>query len=356
MIDQLYAAAMRRRRERYAARPDLRLRLRRPVISIGNIAVGGRGKTPIVECVARLLLGMGERPAILSRGYGRRRRAPGVVVVRDATGIRADLERAGDEPLMLARRLPGVAVLVSANRYLAGRLAEHHLGATVHLLDDGFQHLQLDRDLDLVVVTAEDLDPAARTLPTGRLREPPDVLIAADAILAADDRVRWERPGDTPRLFRTRRTLHQARTDRGEVTPGKAVAFAGIADPPRFFEDLRAAGWMLVATAAFRDHHRFSRHDLATLMSRARRGGAEVLLTTEKDYVRLLPYRPFERPIAWVPLTMEPDPLAEFRDWLAAQLRAARDELPPSALAAPAAIAERERARRERAGVGPGEQ
>jgi hypothetical protein len=91
-------------------------------------------------------------------------------------------------------------------------------------------------------------------------------------------------------------------------------------------------------------------------MSRARRGGAEVLLTTEKDYVRLLPYRPFERPIAWVPLTMEPDPLAEFRDWLAAQLRAARDELPPSALAAPAALAERERARRERAGVGPGEQ
>ena len=329
MIDQLYAAFARRRRERYAARPDLRLRLRRPVISVGNLAVGGRGKTPLVECIARLLLEMGERPAILSRGYGRRVREPGVVVVRDPRGIRADLDRAGDEPLMLARRLDGVSILVSSNRYLAGRLAEHHLGATVHVLDDGFQHLQVDRDVDIVIVKGEDLDPDRPTLPTGRLREPPDVVIAADAILAADDRVHWS--GEFPAVFRTRRHLQPPRNEAGELLPRKAIAFAGIADPQAFFDDLRAAGWPVEATVAFRDHHRFSRQDVAGLMARARSSGAGALVTTEKDYVRLLPFRPFELPVAWVPLTMEPDPLAAFRDWLGAQLRAARDQVPEAA-------------------------
>ena len=145
LISSFYAAAARRRRERYARRPDLRIRLRRPVVSVGNLAVGGRGKTPLVATLARLLLEAGERPAILSRGYGRTRPEDGVVVVRDPDGIRADLARSGDEPLMLARQLPGVSILVSGDRYLAGRLAEHHFGSTVHVLDDGFQHLQLDR-------------------------------------------------------------------------------------------------------------------------------------------------------------------------------------------------------------------
>src|SRR5687767_9353754 len=111
MLNALYAAAMRRRRERFACRPDLRRRLRRPVISIGNLAVGGRGKTPLAASVARMLLDAGERPAILSRGYRRAHSGHGVVVVRDPEGIRADLARSGDEPLMLARQLPGASVL-----------------------------------------------------------------------------------------------------------------------------------------------------------------------------------------------------------------------------------------------------
>ena len=169
MLSALYAAAMRRRRERFARRPDLRRRLRRPVISIGNLAVGGRGKTPIVATVVRELLAMGERPAILTRGYARTRQEDGVVVVRDPDGIRSDLARAGDEPLMLARQLPGVSVLVSPDRYLAGCVAEHHFAATVHVLDDGFQHLQLERDIDIVIIGHDDVkDPV--TLPRGRLR------------------------------------------------------------------------------------------------------------------------------------------------------------------------------------------
>ncbi len=321
VLSTLYAAIARRRRERYAARPELRRRLRRPVISVGNLAVGGRGKTPTVACLARLLLDLGERPAILSRGYKRRTPADGVVIVRDAHGIRADLDRSGDEPLMLARQLPGVAVLSSSDRYVAGRLAELHLGATVHVLDDGFQHLQLDRDIDLVIVAGEDLDERAKTLPGGRLREPADTLLAADALLAADEAVfaNGPKPRHAPfEMFRLRKVL-------GQVAPGRSLALAGIARPEVFFADLRASGQELVKTMSFPDHHRYSAKDFSRICAAARAAGAERILTTEKDHVRLLPYRPFPLPVEWVPLTIEPDPLPEFRSWLAGELDAARD-------------------------------
>jgi tetraacyldisaccharide 4'-kinase len=333
LLSTLYAAIARRRREFYARRPDRRRRLRHPVVSVGNIAVGGRGKTPTVACLARLLLEMGERPAILSRGYARRRLHDGVVVVRDAKGMRADLERAGDEPLMLARRLPGVAVLSSSDRYVAGRLAEHHLGATVHLLDDGFQHVQLDRDVDLVIVMGEDLADDAQTLPGGRLREPADALLAADAVLAGDQQVfaLGPEPRHAPfEIFRMRKTvgeptLEDSRVDSRTLENGRSLAVAGIARPQQFFDDLRAAGREVVKTMVFRDHHRYSRGDVTRLFGEARAAGAGTILTTEKDYVRLLPFRPFAVPVAWVPLTMEPDPLPEFRNWLTGALDAARD-------------------------------
>jgi tetraacyldisaccharide 4'-kinase len=317
MIDALYAAIVRRRRERYARRPDLRRRLRRPVISVGNLAVGGRGKTPMVSSIARELLRMGERPAILTRGYARATPEDGVVVVRDPQGMRADLARAGDEPLMLARSLPGVSVLVSSDRYLAGRLAEHQFDATVHVLDDGFQHLQLDRDVDIVMMAREDIAHPL-TLPAGRLREPLDTLVAADAIVAVDDDVVVEAGQDVP-VFRARRVL----TNPAPGVP--AMAVAGIASPSRFFEDLRAAGTIPVKTRAFRDHQPYSRADLARICTEAKSAGAAIVVTTEKDYVRLLPFRPFPMPIVCAALTMEPDPLPEFRQFLAGSLRAARD-------------------------------
>jgi tetraacyldisaccharide 4'-kinase len=291
------------------------------VISVGNLAVGGRAKTPTTAAVARVLCDLGERPAILTRGYGRRRVDDGVVVVRDAGGIRADLDRSGDEPLMLARQLPGVAILASGNRYLAGTVAERHLGATVHLLDDGFQHLQLDRDVDLVIVAGEDLDEASRTLPGGRLREPPDALLAADAVLALDEDVfaLGPKPRHAPfQMFRLRKSL-------GETPATRVFAIAGIAKPERFFADVRAAGHELAGQKAFADHHRFSARDLERIVRDARAAGADAVITTEKDYVRLLPFRPFAMPVVRLPLTMEPDPLPEFRSWLAGELDAARD-------------------------------
>lgn len=322
MLSSIYAAVARRRREFYAARPDLRRRLRHPVISIGNLAVGGRGKTPIVACVTKLLMELGERPAVLSRGYARRHADDGVVVVRDRDGIRADLDRSGDEPLMLARQLPGASVLSSADRYTAGRLAEEHLAATVHVLDDGFQHLQLDRDIDLVIVAGEDLAEGARTLPGGRLREAPDTLMAADAVLAADEAAFERRPRDGHyETFRLRRIV-------GDVPRVPMMAVAGIARPGRFFEDLRSAGYEVVSTASFADHHAYTRRDVDRLLRAARSAGAAQIVTTEKDFVRLLPFRPFAVPISWLPLTMEPDPLPDFQSWLAGALNDARGVLP----------------------------
>ena len=321
MLDALYAAAARRRREWYAARPDLRRRLRRPVLSIGNIAVGGRGKTPLAALVARLLLEMGERPAILSRGYNRSDPQDGVVVVRDAGGLRADLGRSGDEPMMLARQLPGAIVITAPDRYLGGRLAEHHLGATVHLLDDGFQHFQLDRDADLVLVAREDL--SGRTVPSGRLREPADVLIAADALVALD-------PIDLPvvpdAVFRATRQVGEPRFEPGGPA-SRLFVVSGIADPASFAAAVRAGDRTVVGERAFGDHHPYSARDVARIVADARAAGAEAVVTTEKDYVRLLPHRPFPLPVGYLPLTMEVEPRDDFRMWLRTSLATARDQI-----------------------------
>ncbi len=145
---------MRVRRRRFERQPQRQRRLSRPVISVGNLSLGGTGKSPVVAAIAQWLIDAGERPAILSRGYARRDPVDGVVVVSDGSAIHSAVEQSGDEPLMLARQVPQAIVCVSPERYLAGRLAEQRLGATVHVLDDGFQHLELARDLDILVTSA----------------------------------------------------------------------------------------------------------------------------------------------------------------------------------------------------------
>lgn len=330
MFHQIYAAGARYRRRFYATRPELRRRLSRPVISIGNLAVGGRAKTPLVSAVASQLLALGERPSILSRGYARRTPEDGVVVVRDPGGIRADVDRAGDEPLMLARQLEGVAVLTGSSRYLAGRLAERQFDCTVHLLDDGFQHLQLHRDIDLVVIDAADLEDP-RTLPAGRLRESLDTLSLAHGIITLDDASVQTLRGSVP-AWHARRTLGAARLAEPPGAPvaftfGTAVAVAGVARPERFFADLRGAGWPIAQELAFRDHHAYTPRDVAAIFRAAQTQGAGLVVTTEKDLVRLLPFRPFPLPVAFVPLAISIEPQAPFEAWLIASLRAAREGL-----------------------------
>ena len=148
-----------------------------PVLAVGNLTVGGSGKTPLAAEIARLLLDLGERPAILSRGYARKIPSEGVIVVSDGMQMQADVDRSGDEPFMLARMVPQAVVLVCASRYVAGRLAESRLGCTVHVLDDGFQHFELRRDIDLLI--APNALDDVRTLPSGRFREPLDAASAA---------------------------------------------------------------------------------------------------------------------------------------------------------------------------------
>jgi tetraacyldisaccharide 4'-kinase len=295
------------------------------VISIGNLAAGGRAKTPMAALVAAALRDAGERPSILSRGYARRRSDDGVVVVRDPAGVRADLDRSGDEPLMLARQLDGVAVLVSSSRFLAGRLAETQFDCTVHVLDDGFQHFDVRRDADLVIVAPSDIDRPV-TLPSGRLREPVDALRAADALVWLDGGpgvraissklAALVSPGIP--LWRASRAIGSA------TTTEPVVAAAGIAAPAGFFSALRASGWTIALEAPFRDHHRYSRSDLAALAAGARSAGATRIVTTEKDFVRLLPFRPWPLPIEAVPMTLELDDRAGLVAWLLSVTSVAR--------------------------------
>ena len=332
MLASIYAAAASARRAYYRA-PGRQRRLDRPVISVGNLRVGGTGKTPAVAHLAQVLLEMGERPAILSRGYGRRSAAAGVVVVSDGRRLSADLDRSGDEPLMLARSVDGARVLVSADRYLAGRLAELRLGATVHVLDDGFQHLTLARGTDLLIVSEEDIADA-QTLPAGRLREPLSAASSADALLVpsgTNDQARTVAAslgvGTAFQLVRV--PGEPQRLDLlGASAPAKpgapVLAVAGVARPQRFFDELRTAGWDVKRTVAFPDHYRYRRTDAAGLADAARSAGARAIVTTEKDLVRLLPFRPMPLPVMWLPLSVTIHPAPAFRDWLAGRLAAER--------------------------------
>lgn len=330
LASALYAFGARARRRAWDRRG--RRRLRRPVVSVGNLCVGGSGKTPVVAHLARILAGMGERPAVLSRGYGRQRPAEGVVVVSDGVEVRASLDRSGDEPLMLARELPGLPVLVAPDRHAAGRLAERRLGATVHLLDDGFQHLPLARDVDLLIVSAADLaDP--RTLPAGRLREPIDVARGADALLVPDadaDQAQalGERLG-VPRVFVLTRRTGALRwvgedTRAWPLDAGATVlAVAGIARPERFFADVTDAGVALAGVLAFPDHHPYRASDAARILAEARQAGAAAVVTTAKDLVRLEPWLPLGLPCGWLPLDVRVEPAEPFQEWLRGRLRGA---------------------------------
>ena len=279
------------------------------MISIGNLTVGGSGKTPLAAEVARLLLEMGERPSILSRGYARTIPAEGVVVVSDGGRVLEGVERSGDEPQMLAHAVPRAAVLVSSSRYAAGRIAESRLGCTVHVLDDGFQHFDLMRDVDLLVAPdASD----TRTLPFGRLREPLDAASAADALLVESPGLGMQDPAYVKPLFTFSRRLG------GPVPDRRAFAFAGIAKPERFFGDLEKAGWTLAGRRSFRDHHHYSMQQIEEITRAAKSSGADVILTTEKDIVRI----GVATGILAVPLEVTIE--AAFAPWLAERLRAVR--------------------------------
>jgi tetraacyldisaccharide 4'-kinase len=302
-------------------------------LSVGNIAMGGRGKTPVVELVTRLLLAEGERPAILTRGYHRRTPLDGVVVVSDGASIVAGLDESGDEPMMLAEALPAARVLVSDVRTVSAAIAERALGATVHVMDDGFQHRALARDVDIVLVAPQDLDD--RRLPFGRLRESPVALNRADAIILdapAERAVGHLKLPPAARAFRLRRRLGAPRFPFGAIsaldrsTP--VVALAAIAEPERFDASLKADGWTVARLLTYRDHHRYTTADVNDIIRRTREAGAQVIVTTAKDAIRLRPHAPLAVPVAVMPLEVSVDAAdggAAFGPWLMERIRAARE-------------------------------
>jgi tetraacyldisaccharide 4'-kinase len=270
-----------------------RARLAGPVVSVGNLSLGGSGKTPVVRRVAEILRDAGHPAAVLSRGYGGRFRG-GALVVSDGSKVLADVEEAGDEPVMLARALPGVVVAVGPRRDEVGSAVEARFGRRVHVLDDGFQHLRLERALDLLCLDVRDLED--QPLPAGRLRERPSAEGRAHLVLLtrleAASRAEidaLERRLGAGRTFRVERRALGWRTMAGAAAspPGRAFLLAGIARPERFAADAAAAGVDVVGSAFFPDHHRFDASEVKDVACRARAAHAEAILTTAKDAVRL---------------------------------------------------------------------
>jgi tetraacyldisaccharide 4'-kinase len=303
LLDRLYAQAVAARRRYYERHPRERRRLRQPVVSIGNISVGGTGKTPLVIAIAAWLLARGERPAVLSRGYARRERPDGVIVVSDGARVVGRYDEAGDEPVMMARALPGAVVAVAEDRHLAGTLAERRLGATVHVLDDGFQHVQLARDLDVLMTSAGEVT-GGRVLPFGRLREAAGAAARADVVVVMDADL------PTARLEAWALGVSQVAAARRRVAPGDGAVFAvaGIGNPDQFFASLREAGYQVLGTRAFPDHHRYTRHDVTAIAEAMRASGAESVATTAKDAIRFeAAGESLPMPIVTVPMTLAID-------------------------------------------------
>lgn len=299
-------------------------------ISVGNITTGGTGKTPLVAYIANVLAARGEKVCILTRGYGRadtRQR----VLISDREQILADAATGGDEPVELAHKLLGKAIVIAdADRVSAAEWALRKFEVTVFLLDDGFQHRKVKRDLDIVCIDATNPCDKGRMLPFGRLREPlaglgrADVIIITRSDLAggvADLRSRLARwnPGAA---------IHEARVQISAITPigdlyrerqseqtakrGDSVfAFCGLGNPESFFELLRRENNGLTGSIAFADHHAYSQTDIRRIEAEARSSGAQILLTTAKDAVKLAGSK-FEMPCFVVEIELKIDDKDEF--------------------------------------------
>jgi tetraacyldisaccharide 4'-kinase len=327
LLSGAYGRVTQLRRGWYARRPERRRHLSHPVISVGNLVAGGSGKTPAVATIARMLAARGERPAIISRGYRRLEPTEGVLVVSDGTHVLEPVARSGDEPQLLAKTVAGVPVLVSPDRYAAGLFAERTFGTTVTILDDGFQHVQLERDVDLLLVSSADL--GEKVLPSGLLREPLEAARFADALLVSgsDEEVAdVARALDLATAFRIAPRYGELRMLSGMAptcVASRVFAFAGIARPQRFFDALIGLGYGVVRERTFRDHHAFTPGDVDAIQSAARDIGASLIITTEKDAVRLPPAS-WTIPVATLPMTIDIEPSAAFEAWLAGRLSGAR--------------------------------
>jgi len=289
-LSPLYRAALAVKRQMFRVRWLKQRRLAKVVISVGSVSAGGAGKTPFVIALAGLLRRRGYAVTILTRGFGR---APKTVERVEPYG---DAAWFGDEPVLLAQRT-GVPVFVGADRYHAGLLAEQTEAEgkiAVHLLDDGFQHRKLARNIDIVLLTQEDVED--RLLPAGNLREPLSALREADVVVVREEEAERLQKfiTDLPQkkkpiaiwVIRRRLSLDG---DAERPLSARPLAFCGIARPGGFTHMLLAQGCRPVETIAFPDHHAYTDGDIKRLLEAARRQHADGFVTTEKDAVKLTP-------------------------------------------------------------------
>lgn len=302
-LSGIYAAVTRARLAAYRRGWFSVSTLPAPVISVGNLTTGGTGKTPLVEWVCRAIVNEpGKKVCVLTRGYGRENPKT-QVVVSDGTQILAGEREAGDEPLLLAKNLLGIAaVIANPDRVAAGEWAIENLHTDVFVLDDGFQHLRLARDLDIVTLDATNPWGGGSLLPYGRLRETPAGLSRADCVVIT----RTDQVGDlasvsaeigklvdsVPTFSSRMVTLGIRQLDGGSVAwerlrTQSLGAFCGVGNPESFFQHLSREGCTPVFTRAFADHHHYNQSELDILAKDARAGDAEALVTTAKDAIKL---------------------------------------------------------------------
>lgn len=297
----LYSLATRLRLAAYRRHLFSVTKLDAPVISVGNITTGGTGKTPLVEWACRVIADQGKRVCVLTRGY-RRQNPTEQIVVSDSNKILADVSTAGDEPLLLAKNLIGVAaVICNSNRAVAGAWAINNLRSEVFVLDDGFQHLSLARDLN--IATIDVTNPwGGGLLPCGHLREPVSGLARADCVvltrteepadLASITRAVQKIVGSAP-VFRSRMCtsgLHALSGDNVEqasLISQPAGAICGVGNPASFFNHLRREGFELAFERAFPDHYNYQQADVNKILEEAKQKGARSILTTAKDGIKL---------------------------------------------------------------------
>ena len=291
----LYALALGLRAQLYRCGMLKTYRLPRPVVSIGNVTVGGTGKTPVTACIARLLLARGLKVAVLSRGYGGSLEGQ-TCVVSDGATIMLSVTECGDEPYLLAATVPGLMVVIGTDRYAAGQLAMQQLSPDIFLLDDGFQHLRLHRDLNILLQDFSRPFGNGLTLPAGILREPTSAVRRADLVIftrAPESAVITSAPPGIPACAASHTLVDLLPLNGGTSVPfshcrgQKVVAFAGIADPDSFFEGLRAAGLDLVRSLNFPDHVAYDKEKCGEIIAAMQASGADMLVTTEKDGVKL---------------------------------------------------------------------
>jgi tetraacyldisaccharide 4'-kinase len=270
--------------------------LPRPVIAVGNLTVGGTGKTPMAVYLARWFMERGKRVTVLSRGYGGSRQGK-VSIVADGSNILLTPAEAGDEPYLLACSVPGLSVVIGADRYRAGLLALERLNPDILILDDGFQHQRLKRDLNLLLLDCGKPFGNGWTLPAGALREPPAAVERADLVIftRCSDRPPPQVTGK-PCCFASHRLTVALPLAGGEPLPFRALeglrglAFAGIAQPASFFNSLEGEGLNIAATLAFPDHCNYAEPEMAAICRLKEATSPDFMITTEKDAVKLVSY------------------------------------------------------------------